>query len=89
MRIPNSSAPFFSIAVSLSVLVGGGAWAQTPAKDQCSLAVVSRLAVRDGPVCDMATVQQLAQSGHAFDQNQLGIASMLVVGPDQIGRAHV
>jgi hypothetical protein len=26
--------------------------------------------------------QSLAQSGHAFEQNQLGIASMLVVRPD-------
>jgi len=65
------------------VLLGGNnAWAQTPPNEQCSLAVVSRLVGSDQPVCDDGIVQQMAAQGHAFEQNQLGIASILAIGPD-------
>src|SRR5271157_3089102 len=50
--------------------------------EQCSLAVVSGLVKKDTPVCDGAIVKQMAKSGHAFQQNQLGIASILAIGPD-------
>ena len=82
MRIQNVLAVLISMAAGISILGGERVSAQTAPKDQCSLAVVSRLLARDGPVCDMTTVQRFAQSGHAFEQNQLGIASMLVIGPD-------
>ena len=82
MRIQNVSATLFSIAVGISILGRSEASAQTPPGDQCSLAVVSQFVRSDGPVCDITKVQILAQSGHTFEQNQLGIASMLVVGPD-------
>ena len=81
MRIQNVSITLFSIAVGISILGRSGASGQSPPEDQCSLAVVSRF-VRSARVCDMTKVQNLAQSGHAFEQNQLGIVSMLVVGPD-------
>src|SRR5258708_2352257 len=54
----------------------------TAQDDQCSLAVVSRLAVKDQKVCDGKLVKELAEQGHAFEQNQLGIASVLAIGPD-------
>lgn len=82
MRIQKVSATLFSIAVGISILGRSGASAQSPPEDQCSVAVVSRFVRSDGPVCDMTKVQSLAQSGHAFEQNQLGIASMLVVAPE-------
>ena len=56
--------------------------AQNFPKEQCSLAVVSRLVGSDQRVCDSKVVQEMAQHGHAFEQNQLGIASILAIGPD-------
>ena len=46
------------------------------------MAVVSKLAGKQQNVCDTKVVQELAKKGHAFEQNQLGIASMLAIGPD-------
>ena len=51
-------------------------------KEQCSLAVVSRLVGGNQPVCDGVVVRQMAKRGHAFEQNQMGLASVLAVGPD-------
>jgi len=67
--------------LALSAVAG----AQGPSRksnEQCSLAVVSRLTSSKEKVCDDATVRDLARRGHAFEQNQLGIASMLAIGPD-------
>ena len=33
-------------------------------------------------VCDGKLVQKMAKNGHGFEQNQLGIASILAIGPD-------
>jgi TPR repeat protein len=49
---------------------------------QCSLAVVSKLLANSGRVCDTETVLRLAHQGQVYQQNQLGIASALAVGPD-------
>ena len=59
--------------------------AQTSASkstEQCSLAVVSRLIPSSAKVCDSATVLRLAHGGRVYEQNQLGIASVLAIGPD-------
>jgi len=50
-------------------------------RGQCSLAIVSRNVRSNVPVCDKETVLKLARGGHVFEQNQLGIASTLVIGP--------
>ena len=75
----------FGIAAILTL--GGLAFIAGPARaqsteGQCSLAVVSKLAGKQQNVCDTKVVQELAKKGHAFEQNQLGIASMLAIGPD-------
>src|SRR5215475_7672427 len=63
-------------------ILAGPTKAQSSSESQCSLAVVSKLAGKQGNVCETKVVQELAQKGHAFEQNQLGIASMLAIGPD-------
>jgi TPR repeat protein len=62
---------------------------QIPKSDQnenCSLAVVTRLFANTKKVCDIATVMQLAHKGRFYEQNQLGIASILALGPDYNAR---
>ncbi|MBZ5653905.1 MAG: sel1 repeat family protein [Acidobacteriia bacterium] len=49
--------------------------------DQCSLAIVTRQPVGSVRICDPKTVRSLAQHGQVFEQNQMGMVSMLVVGP--------
>ena len=48
----------------------------------CSLAFVTHSFHDAAAVCDIKLVRQLATNGHAFEQNQMGLASMLVIGPD-------
>src|SRR5262249_19620247 len=49
---------------------------------QCSLAIVSRLVPGKGKTCDSGTVLRLAREGQVYQQNQVGIASVLALGPD-------
>ena len=56
--------------------------AQSIPNQQCSLAVVSRLVGTGAAVCDGAVVQRMAAEGQAFEENQMGIASVLSIGPD-------
>jgi len=56
--------------------------AQSPPNQQCSLAVVSRLVGSEAAVCDGSVVQRMAAEGQAFEENQMGIASVLSIGPD-------
>jgi len=49
--------------------------------DHCSIAIVVRHNTGSTRVCDPKTVRSLAQEGHIFEQNQMGMVSMLVVGP--------
>jgi len=58
------------------------AWAQSAPTEQCSLAVVSRWVGADRRVCDSKIVHEMALRGQAFEQNQMGIASVLAIGPD-------
>src|SRR5260370_35569954 len=57
------------------------AWAQNAPSEQCSLAVVSRWISADARVCDSQIVHEMALRGHAFAQNQMGMASILAIGP--------
>ena len=52
----------------------------------CSLAVVSRLFGNSVKVCNSETVVRLAHQGRIYQQNQLGIASVLALGPDYNAR---
>ena len=55
------------VVVIAGLLPGGNAWGQTasqsPLKEQCSLAVVSRTVGSGTPVCDGAVVEQMAKTG--------------------------
>src|SRR6266700_2135613 len=78
--------PISQIRLAVSVVVFLVLTAQTSsaqsAKEECSLAVVSRLMKSAQWVCDGKAVQEMARRGHAFEQNQLGIASVMAIGPD-------
>ena len=45
--------------------------------ENCSLAIFSQPAVKAEHICDERTVRNLARHGQVFEQNQLGIASIL------------
>jgi len=45
--------------------------------ENCSLAIFSQPAVKAERICDERTVRNLARHGQVFEQNQLGIASIL------------
>ncbi|MGE5111626.1 MAG: tetratricopeptide repeat protein, partial [Acidobacteriaceae bacterium] len=45
------------------------------------MAVVGPVAADEVPVCDLVTVRNLARGGHVYEQNQLGIASILAIAP--------
>lgn len=73
-----------AIAVSMAawLVLPGIASAQKSAAEQCSLALVSHVALGRQNVCDGEIVREMARRGHVFEQNQMGIASMLAIGPD-------
>ena len=50
--------------------------------EQCSIAIVARTVGAKVHICDLATVKDLAAHGHSFEQNQMGIASILKIGPE-------
>jgi len=71
------------IAVELLVLSAICVAQKSKSKsEQCSLAVLSNLTPSTQKVCDGKLVKEMASRGHVFEQNQLGIASMLAIGPD-------
>ncbi len=68
-------------AALVMLLMAGSAAAQKSAKEQCSLAVVSREADSAQPVCDGVLVRETAKQGQAFELDQQGMASILALGP--------
>jgi TPR repeat protein len=68
-------------ALILAVMVPSS-FAANKSAEQCSLAIVTKQAVGSAQVCDPKTVRNLARNGHVFEQNQLGIVSMLAIGPE-------
>jgi hypothetical protein len=72
-----------SAILILGVVVGTGSLlAGTGVDQQCSLAVVSRELRAHQKVCDSGIVQEMARKGQVFQQNQMGIGSILAIGPD-------
>jgi TPR repeat protein len=74
-----------AFCIALFVLPVLAVWAQAASPNsttQCSLAVVSKLLANSGKACDTETILRLAQQGQVYQQNQLGIASALALGPD-------
>jgi TPR repeat protein len=51
-------------------------------RGHCNLAIVSKLGPAQGSICDAKTVHELARQGHVYEQNELGIASVLAIVPD-------
>jgi TPR repeat protein len=49
---------------------------------QCNLALVARLGATQGTICDAKTVRDLARQGHVYEQNEIGMASVLAIAPD-------
>ncbi len=70
-----------SLSIACSYPVFAANQPSSPGLDQCSLAIVTRQPVNSGRICDPKTVRYLAQHGRIFEQNQMGMASMLVIGP--------
>ena len=63
----------------IPALAANGAAGQT--LDQCSIAIVTKQPVGSVQVCDPKAVRRLAQQGRVFEQNEMGIVSMLALGP--------
>jgi len=77
--------PILFMAVSGAVLlvaVSGSASGQTKTQGNCSSALVSHLLGTSVSVRDPSMLHSRAKDGHVFEQNQMGIASILVLGPD-------
>jgi TPR repeat protein len=73
-----------AISLLTACLAANPASAQTATGktlDQCSIAIVTRQAVGPVQICDPKAVRRLAQQGRVFEQNQMGMVSMLAVGP--------
>src|SRR5215469_155012 len=82
MRFSKLLVVVASVVFGMRLVEVERAWSQKAAREQCSLASITNMAGKGAVVCDLATVKRLAQRGHAYEQNQLGIASILAIGPD-------
>jgi hypothetical protein len=76
----------FLVPIVLLSNFSQGQNSKVDATRDCGLAVVSDLFGNSGKVCDNATVLRLAHQGRLYQQNQLGIASVLAIGPDYDAR---
>ena len=77
----NQSAVLVIIIVPLFFSVSGLS-AQKSSQDQCSLAILSQRINDKQLVCSSKVFRQMDLRGHTFEQNELGMASMLVIGPE-------
>ena len=81
-------ARLFILSVSsIGMLPGQPARAQNPAGSAsatgpCNLAIVSKMSGAHGRSCDEKTIREMARHGQVYEQNQLGIASILAIAPD-------
>src|ERR1700757_2188508 len=57
--------------------------ADTSVGRDCLLAVSDRMPVESSNKCNQQPISELARSGHAFAENQMGIESALVLGPQR------
>jgi len=71
-----------TVVVIIALATSRRALAAGPQTEQCSLAVMTRQRLGAGTrVCDVPTVRSLAKHGHVFEQNQMGMVSMLALRP--------
>jgi TPR repeat protein len=68
--------------IAVACLTSAGQAIKETVTKQCSFAVVSKLMATSNEICDHGTILKLAHEGHVYEQNQLGIASILVIRPD-------
>ena len=66
-----------AMAAAFSPIIASAAEQSGATKENCSLAIFSQPAVKAERICDERTVRNLARHGQVFEQNQLGIASIL------------
>jgi hypothetical protein len=76
-----SRIALLSVQIFLA-LIAGTVLAQESASEQCSVAIVSRWMDHNQPVCNLKLPAASAGHGHVFEQNQSGIASTLMIGPE-------
>ncbi len=80
-----ASAPKFSFVktLTLAITLAASLAAQAAAQNQpCSLAIFTHQLPPTNNVCDAKAVAALANQGRVYEQNQMGLASMLVLGSD-------
>lgn len=84
MRTPNLTLRLVSIVtLTANLSVAQSKRGESPSENEhCSLAIVSKSIGDTENVCDGKIVREMARNGHVFEQNQLGIASILAIGPD-------
>ena len=58
------------------------AHAQPSQPPQCAIAVYNRNLPPNTTTCDRLTVHQLAAQGRVFEQNQMGLATVILTGPN-------
>jgi hypothetical protein len=78
------SARKWGASLTAVILLAGSAAAkdhQAKSSPQCSIAVITTPDNRAVPTCDLNAVRKLAGQGHVYEQNQLGMASVLAIGP--------
>ncbi len=72
-----------TLGVACTMILAATSFAATKAAtEQCSIAVVAHNIDASTRVCDLNTVKNLAAHGHTFEQNQMGIASVLHISPE-------
>ena len=82
LRWSNNSLAALLGSIAVLGISAADTLAQGDGEQQCSLAVVSGKIGNGTRVCDNNLVQQMAKQGHAFEENQMGLASVLAIGPD-------
>ena len=82
----NRNSYLHRIALGIALTVVSGTTISTFAADQtsenCSVALFGQQAPKSGRVCDIQEVRKLAEEGNVFEQNQMGVASILAVAPN-------
>ena len=84
MKLSSANSNQWIASFAMLVLLVSSAAAkdkQNKPSPQCSIAVLTSPENRDVPTCDLNAVRKLASQGHVYEQNQLGMASVLAIGP--------
>ena len=82
MKRTFASLPVVILMLLVTPLFVVGQPSPQSSHEQCKLAVLSHGTVSKESGCSSEDVRQLASSGHVFEQNEMGMASMLVIGPE-------